>query len=365
MMDRRHFLRLLALSLLLCSCAPTGRVQEPEPEPLTGWRVTAPEYIALWYHGLAYLSTDTRTDSIVIPRFAPGYVDRIVALKRREGVYPTPLDERAPEFSRIFRSDAVYEGLQFLPLYFRDAEALYSGIDLWNRVGGNPPGAGSPEAAQVVGFLSQLFPRPTERQMVVEWVRLIQEEDSAFYRAYWAGQAATLDSRAAAVQREWDSIRPALAQYLEYTRSTRGELYLTPALDAEGRTVLGQTGVPRVAVLEPEAVEPAHAIWVLIHELLYPLVGDVIRENVAPVQIRELGEERLSSIAAVRGGAILLSRTAPRRVDDYQRFYLAAAGHTPPPTSGALETAFDTAFPLSPQLVKGLETAIDNALAGI
>jgi hypothetical protein len=120
-----------------------------------------------------------------------------------------------------------------------------------------------------------------------------------------------------------------------------------------------------VAVLEPPAGEPEEAVWSLVHELLYPLVAEVIRENVAPARIRELGEERLSSITAVRGGAVLLQRTAPRRVDDYRRFFLEASGHPTTSAGAALDSAFNAVFPLSPELVRGLDQAIDRALAGI
>jgi hypothetical protein len=123
--------------------------------------------------------------------------------------------------------------------------------------------------------------------------------------------------------------------------------------------------VPRVAVLAPPANHPAYAIWGFVHEILYPLVGDVIREQVSPARIRELGEARLNSLAAIRGGAILLQRTAPRRVDDYRRFFLEAAGHTAPANSAGLDTAFENAFPLPAEVIRGLEQAIDNALAGI
>jgi hypothetical protein len=255
--------------------------------------------------------------------------------------------------------------LEFLPLYFRDAAALYAGIELWRRAGGNPYSAGSAEAARLIAFLSQLFPRTEERQTVVEWVALLQEEDRAFYSDYWASRSATHNAAVTAVQREWDALAPALAQYLAYIRLRNGEIFLVPALGAEGRTVTRGTDFPRTALLEPPAGRPKETISSFVHELLYPLVGDVIRENVAPARIRELGEARLASTAAIRGGAILLQRTAPGRLDEYRRFFLEAAGRTAPPTQAQLESTFETAFPLPAELVRGLETAITAALAGI
>lgn len=358
-----HLALIVALGLAACATAPPAAEEEA---PLTGWRVRAAEHIALWYHGLAYaLTSGAPQDTNVLPRFAPGYVNAIQDAKRRAGVYPTPLDERAAEFGRTFRGSDTYNALQFLPLYFRDAEALFSGIDLWNRAGGNPYAAGSAEAAQVIAFLSQLFPRPAERQAVVEWVSLLREEDRLFYANYWAGRSAAHDTIAAEVQRAWDSLAPALSQYLEYIRFRRGELFLAPAIGPEGRSVTSGTATPRSAILEPTAGNPGPAIWSFVHELLYPLVGDVIREHIAPARLRELGEDRIMALAALRGGAILLQRTAPTRVDAYRRFNLEATGRAAPTTGAQLETAFNNAFPIPPELQSGLEKAITTALAGI
>lgn len=357
-------LALIAI-LPLSACATTPPAAEEE-EQLTGWRVRAAEHIALWYHGMAYaLTTAAPQDTNVLPRYAPGYVTAIQDAKRRAGVYPTPLDQRAAEFGRIFRGNDVYNALQFLPLYFRSAEALYSGIDLWNRAGGNPYAAGTPEAAQVIAFLSQAFPRPAERQTVVEWVDLLREEDRLFYANYWAGRSTTNQTVVAEVQRAWDALAPSLSRYLNYIRFQRGELFLAPAIGPEGRSVTSGTITPRSAVLEPAPGNPGPAIWSFVHELLYPLVGDVIREQIAPARIRELGEDRITALAAVRGGAILLQHTAPTRVDEYRRFNLEATGRTVPTTSAQLETAFNNAFPIPPELQNGLERAITAALAGI
>lgn len=351
--------------LTLAACATTRPASE-EPQFLTEWRVQSAEYVALWYHGLAHaLTIGAPPDTNVLPRFAPGYVAEIEAAKRAAGVYPTPLDQRAAEFGRTFRGSDTYDALHFLPLYFRSAEALFSGIDLWSRAGGNPYAAGTAEAAQVIAFLSQVFPRPEERQTVVEWVDLLREEDRLFYSRYWADRASVRDTITAEVQRAWDALAPALSQYLEYIRFRGGELFLVPALGAEGRSVTSGLATPRAAILEPPAGRPDAAVWSFTHELLYPLVGDVIREQIAPARIREMGEERLNTLAALHGGAILLQRTAPTRVDEYRRFFLEVIGTTAPRSGAALESAFDSAFPILPELRQGLESAISAALAGI
>jgi hypothetical protein len=291
-------------------------------------------------------------------------VDSITAVERRQGVYPTPLDRRAEEFARTFRSDEAYNNLQFVPLYFRSGEAMFSAIELWNRAGGDPRRASSLQAAQLIAFLSSLFPRPEHRRAVTEWAALVQEEDRLFYRAYWDSQAPALAPRVAAVQQAWDSLAPSLRNYLEYVRLRRGELFLVPALGAEGRLVTTELEVPRSAVLLPPAARPDDAVLAFVHELLYPLVGEAIKENVAPARIRELGALRLAALSALRGGAMLLERVAPARVDSYRRFYLEASGRAPAPGE-SLEAAFAAAFPLPPELETGLRTAVNTALAGI
>lgn len=354
---------IIALALLTTACAGAPDVGGPEPPPPEGWRVGTAEHLALWYHGLAY--TATEDDRRVLPRFDPEYVPGITARKRELGAYPTPLDERAEEFSRRFAADDVYVALEFVPLYFRSLDALMSAIALWDQAGGNPRRAGSASAAQVVAFFSSLFPRAEQRRTVVEWAQLLRDEYEAFYRDEWQARQPSTEARVAAVQQEIDAIVDAASNYLAYVQLGRGELFLVPALGVEGRTVTGGVAYPRIAILEPPTTRAEDAALATVHEWLYPLVGDVITEYLAPARIRELGEDVLAESSAVRGGAILLERTMPERVDDYHRLYLRAAGRTVPTTARAREDAFADAFPLPPELEEGLEQAIAAAVAGI
>lgn len=355
----------LALLVTVAACGGRAPVEEEPQPPLTGWRVGTAEHIALWYHALALtLAPVERADSFAVPRFAPGYADSATAIKRRRGVEPTPLDERAAEFGRIFQQDG-YQGLQFVPLYFQNSEALFSGIDLWSQVGGDPRRVGSAAGAQVVAFLTRLFPRAAQRRAVIEWAGLVREEQQRFYTAYWQERGAALQTVVATVQGDWDALAPALSNYLDYMRLQRGEIFLVPALGPEGRMVTRGTAAPRVAVLAPPVNRHEDAVWSFIHELLYPLVGEVIRDYVAPARLREIGEESLTSRSAVRGGAILLDRAAPERAPRYRRYFLEAAGHQVPSGASELNEAFVRAFPLPPELEQGLETAVTQALAGI
>ncbi len=350
---------------IAAACAGPRAGAEPEPEPPVGWRVDVAEHLGLWYHGLAYVSgAADRPDTVVLPHFEPAYVDGIVQVKRRLGVYPTVLDRRAAELGRLLAA-AAFEGMQFLPLYFRDADAIFSAIELWEEAGGDPRRAGSLEAARVIEFLSSLFPRAAQRRAVIEFAAALREERQTFYAAHWQDRLPGLRERVAAVQRDWDALAPALRDYLDYVQLENGELFLVPPLGAEGRVVVRGIRVPRAAVLEPPARRAGDAVLAFVHELTYPVVRDAVRDYVAPARIRELGEERLLSFAAVRAGAMLLEEIAPERADAYRRLYLRAAGRAPAAGADDLAAPFREAFPLPADLERGLHQAVRQALAGI
>lgn len=331
-----------------------------------GWEIRTTEYIALWYHSLAFpTAVVPPAERPAVPRFAPEYTDEIEQITRREGRYPTPVMREAGTFGRTFQTSDAYEGLEFLPLYFEDAEALYSGIEVWERAGGNPYNAPVAGAVPIIEFLSRLFPRSAERESVARWTELVQEEDVAFYQTHWAAIRMHLEARAGEVQEAWNEIEPEIREFLEFVRYRNAEVYLVPALGPEGRSVIGEGSTVRMAILEPPPGRPEEAVWSIVHEILYPLVDDIIPEYVAPAQRRELGEERLASIAAVRGGAILLDRRLPQRAEEYRRFFLAASGEEGWLSGNELEEAFQDAFPLPEGLIVGLEDGVRLALAGI
>lgn len=352
-----------AIAVLLAAC-PRPAPEEAAPPPPAGWRVGSAEHIGLWYHGLAIVADTTVPPGATLPRYAPGYADSIAALKRRRGIEPTALDRRAADFRTIFR-DESYRGIEFVPLYFQSQDALFNGIALWRAAGGNPRRAGSVEEARLIAFLSSVFPRAAQRQAIAEWAEALADESRSFYHAYWEEQAPALAASAAAVQREWGELRPELGNFLEYMRLENGEIFLVPALGIEGRFVSSGLPVPRSAIMTAAPDRAEDAVLAFVHELLYPLVGDAIREYIAPAKIRELGEDALRERAAVRGGALLLDRAAPERAGRYRRLYLRSIGMAAPTEPAALDAAFRDAFPLPPELERGLEEAVDRSLAGI
>lgn len=364
-----HCIGLIAI-VGLVACARTASFEDPGPEPPEGWEVSSPEHVALWYHGLALAyaadAAGAAADTVVVPHFLPGYAERVAEEKRSRGFARSALDERAAEFGRIFRADEAYDALEFLPLYFRTRDALFRGIEFWASAGGDPRRASTLEAARVVAFLTQHFPRARHREVLVEWVGVLRSEADSYFDPVWTERESQREAAVAAVQGEWNALAPAFETYLDYLQLLNGELFLVPALGAEGRIVTQGVRVPRAAVSMPGPGRAEEAILIFAHELVYPLAGEVVREYVAPARIRELGERLLVTRAAVRGGAILLAELAPDRVADYERLYLEAAGvETVPVEPEARRRDFEAAFPLPTGVDEGIERYVRQALAGI
>src|SRR5690606_15819368 len=71
------------------------------------------------------------------------------------------------------------------------------------RAGGDPRRAGDAASAEVVAFLSGLFPRAEQRKVVVDWARALEAEHEAFFGVYWAETRAELEEAAEAVAGAW------------------------------------------------------------------------------------------------------------------------------------------------------------------
>jgi len=266
----------------------------------------------------------------------------------------------ADSIAREFAGSSSYDRLQFLPLYFADATTLFNSIRLWQQAEGNPQAAGSRQGAEAVALLNSMFETARLRHWVVEFARVLEAERSAYYGAYWQEREPQLRSLAEAARREWSAMAPGLAPLLRYLQVTGGEALLTPSLAAEGRTITERTFVRSAIGAPTSSTAGADVAYSLVHELMFSLVGEVVREHVAPARLRDLGEDAVNSRAAVRAGAVALARLAPAHGDGYRNFYLRAAGRT-----GTGEAAFRAAFPLPTELESALPAAVEQALAGI
>ena len=110
------------------------------------------------------------------------------------------------------------------------------------------------------------------------------------------------------------------------------------------------------------AGDAAVALYVAAHELVGSVTGAVIADNLSPAQKRAGEGERLSAVALVRGGLMLLQKAAPQMAEGYARFYLRVAQVS---YAGDPLEALERAFPLSAELAGSMRRQIGLAFGGI
>lgn len=361
-LGRRAPLRIAAV-LFLGGCAlpaaQEGGVVAPPSNAVTGeWRFGTREHVSLWYHALSFVLPAVGKPPI--PIYDTAERDAALAAARRAGVSRTPMQQRADSIAREFAGSSTYDQLQFLPLYFDDADALFNGIRAWDQAGGDPARAASGGAREAVALLSAMFDTPRLRRWVVQFAGIVQQERSAYYQAYWSQREPGLRARADSARAFWLQLQQPLQPLLRHLQVRGGEVLLTPSLGAEGRTVTTQALLRTAVGGGGASVGAQDVAWELIHELMYSLVTDVVQQHVAPAVLADLGEAAVTSSAATRAGALVLERLVPAHAPAYRRLYLRAAGR-----SGSDVAAFQAAFPLPSDLERGLARAVEEALAGI
>lgn len=359
------------VALVLSACVPAA---EPAsgPAPVgpaaalpageVRWNVTTRPAMDLWYHGLATI--DFRGTAASLPIHAPGYADRMAAAKQAAGVHPTPLDRRAEEFRALFEAGARYSALHFLPLQFPSGEAFFSAMRSWLQVGGDASRVSDPNLAQAVAFIAQQFPTEAERRALAGWIEVLTEEDRLFYSPHRQQQSAQHASVVAAAQAQWESLAPQLRPVLDYLLLNQGELILSPPIGPEGRTLELDRRLNRVAVLMPDPERPADAVWVALHELMYPFVNGVLSDQLSPAQLRQADQPLLARRAAIRAGALVLAQVAPDALQAYREAHLRWAGVPVPAAAAARERALSEAYPLDDPLPDALSEGISNMLRG-
>lgn len=346
------FARLTALASLAVTAACAGPGAAPAPAPAPGspsaspgeptlasarWPARSREHLDAWLHTYALISEDTT----LVPYFRRGYRERISAVRRQRGV-STQLDaNRSRLLSGIASRPELATGPQFLPLYFNSWEDMRQLIDLFIRNNGNPGNSQDPALRTYFAILASSFSSVSDR----EWLRLfteaVDDESRKFYHDYWTTETRARSAIIPQVDGLWQSQwRPALQRFLNNTQQQNGELYLSMPLGGEGRTI--HFGKQQNAVAGPMPDTPAeveHVLYVMVHEIVGTVAATAISDHTTPADRRAGLTSRFEQAAAVRAGALLLEKTIPTAVTGYMRFYLQAAGRTPPADPRAMFTS--------------------------
>ena len=328
-----------------------------QAQPTRVWPVITRNHIDLWLHGYAMLLRDTAT----VPVFRKGYRDRVQAVKTQRGI-TTLLDANRERLqARLGLSAALVNG-QFAPMYFSSFEQMRQVIDLFMRAEGNPMATNDPVLRQYFAVLASSYGSAADR----EWLRLfaesLEDERRRFYQEYWATEHAGRIGYVRRVDSLWqNTYRPRLQGFLNNTRQENGEMILALTLGGEGRTVNFTSRQNAVATTMPES-DPVEALYVFAHEVVSSIVSTAVTDNTTPNEQRAGVSGRYVTTGTVRGGALLLRRTAPELVAGYTRYYLMQAGH---PTTGDINARLAAAFPLPQAITDAIDRQLEVVLGGI
>ena len=316
-------------------------------EPIPGtWSFLSRPHSDLWFHGLALVGFQGFAP---MPLYDIDYSGRMEAAKRAAGVYPTPLDTMAARFRAGFERDSTFELLHFVPLYF-GLSSLGEMLDAIEDVadGGAPTDFGS-------NVVSSVLKRRDQRRILQQFTRALREEWDLFFREYRNEREADVRSTISDAQSVWDRrIAPALSSFLAGRDLAGGVVLASDALGAEGRIFGGdpEDSNDNVAAINLPASRDSTAALLLVRELCYPLVSDLVARRGSAAGDRVLAE-RISSRAAVRCGAILLEENVSEFSDPYRRLFLDAIGEP-----GSSEQAFQRAFPVDARLIQALRSEL-------
>jgi hypothetical protein len=341
------------------STTPSTAAGAAAAQPAATWQIRTREHVDLWLHGLAMLMNDTAH----VPLYRRGYREEIGAARTRAGV-TTRLDaERDRLRDRFAANPQLPLAAQFVPFSFGSWESLRRAADLLARTGGDPRAAGDQETARVIAALAGAFRTPADREWLRIFVGALDDEYTRFYHGYWNSTQRDRAATLAAVESAWRQLLPRIERFLNNSQQRGGELLLSLPLDGEGRTQSGGTMSNLVAVNFPASPAAAsEALYAAVHEFIGSTAGPIVADNVTPADQRSGVADRYVSIAQVRGGLMLLQKTAPELAAGYARYYLASAGAR---STGDPVAALAEAFPLPAPIVDALAKQIDVVLGGI
>jgi hypothetical protein len=120
-----------------------------------------------------------------------------------------------------------------------------------------------------------------------------------------------------------------------------------------------------IAVTLPESpANAAEPIYVFAHEAVQVIATPAVNDNASPAEQRSGATALYLSVAAVRGGAMLLQRVAPELADGYMRYYLHQA-NADPPAGADLQSVFSASFQLPSATLSAMARRLDVVLGGI
>ena len=291
----------------------------------SGWTVRVAPHVDLWYHAMSVLLLPS---SSALPTYDREHIRAIDAAKREAGVYPTALDAKAAAVRADFAKYPSFAALHLVPGYFPDAtpermlEALLGAVD------GTDAGQARPDVALGLALVRRMFSTSREREAFKDFVELVDEEWSTFYRSYWE-QTHPATELVRDVQTIVDAmVESSIGTTLVRWHLQRGTVFLSAPVGAAGRIYVGDPMNPSDNVVivrrEPSPASATASGLSLVRELCVPQM----QEAVSSFQIGALDEyeaTRAWSRAAVRCGERLIEHNAPEYGQPYRDAFVETA----------------------------------------
>lgn len=322
------------------------------------WRLDTREHVDLWLHGFALLTDDAS----LVPYFRPGYRAALSSVRPAAG---GTFEANRAQLQQRLSSTPSLVSAQFLALYFASWDDMRRGVERFLRDQGEVRAARTQEELRMYATIRTYFPGADDREWLRLFVQGLDDERSRFFRGWWLQEQQRRADVRATIDRLWTQpYGGAFSRFMRNSMQREGVVLLSLVLGGEGRTLAVGGRDNFVTVTFPAATaDAAQALYVVAHEVVGTVANAAVRDNASAADERSGDAARWQTLAAVRGGAMLLQRAAPDLLAGYQRYYLSLARATAP--AGDASAAFAATFPLPDRIVTALDRQIEMVLAGI
>jgi hypothetical protein len=317
-------------------------------------------HVDLWLHGFAMLTADTAK----VPFFARAYREQMLEVRRTRNAY-TALDANRQQLSDRFTVNAALVNAQFAIFSFESWPEVMRAADLFFRAEGSPSAVMDPGDRRLVAYLADHFRSNADRAWLRTFIQSMEDERARFFDGYWTSERNSRNAALNQLETLWSTTyRSRFQRFLLHSRLGDGSIVPSMVLGGEGRAVFSPTEGNAVAVTYPATADRAvEAIFVFAHEVVANVVGQALRDNLTPTQVRAGDSDKYAPIASVRAGAALLQRISPDDVAGYMRYYLRIAGVAAP--TGDPTPLFTSTFALPDAVVEGIRRQIEAVLSGL
>ena len=304
-----------------------------------------------------------QADSSLVPYFRLDYRDAVSVARRQSGA-TSLFDANRERLRQRTTDNPALTSAQFVGLYFASWEDLQQGVERFLRDNGNIDAARTTEMRRMYATLATYFPSSADRDWLRIFVQSLEDERTRFFTTYWRQQQQARAPVQATIESQWNGgTGMAIGRFLTASNQRRGTIVLSTALGGEGCTLNVGRGDNIMAVTFPLSGEdPREAFFVAAHEAVGTVSNQVVRDNSSAADERSGESARWSSLAAVRGGALMLERVAPELADGYRRYYLRLARQ---PVNGDIVQRFASTFAIPDPIRVALERQIALILGGI